>query len=195
MNLFDLVAPLYERLIRPPDPAVLTELLALPTDGWLLDAGGGTGRVAARLASLTGGVVVSDKSARMLAQARRDHALTTVRAHAEKLPFRDGQFGRILVVDALHHFASAEAAIVELTRTLAPGGRLVIEEPDITQWRIKVLAVAERVALMRSRFLSPERIQSLAAAEGLVSRIERDRTTAWVVADKPVPGGERSESC
>ena len=185
MNLFDLVAPLYERLIRPPDPAVLSELLALPTDGWLLDAGGGTGRVAARLATLTGGVVVSDESARMLAQARRDHGLTTVRAHAERLPFCDGQFGRILVVDALHHFASAETAIVELARVLSPGGRLVIEEPNIHAAAIKRLAVLEKLALMRSRFLPPEQIQALVTAEGLVSRIERDGTTAWVVADKP----------
>ncbi len=185
MNLFDLVAPLYERLIPPPDPAVLAELLGLPAETRLLDAGGGTGRVSARLAPLTAGVVVSDESARMLAQARRDHRLPAVRAHAEGLPYADGLFGRILVVDALHHFRSAEEAIVELARVLAPGGRLVIEEPNIHAGAIKRLALLEKLALMRSRFLSPERISELVVAQGLAARMVHDGHTVWVVGDKP----------
>jgi len=61
----------------------------------------------------------------------------------------------------------------------------VIEEPNIHAAAIKRLAILEKLALMRSRFLPPEQIQALVTAEGLVSRIERDGTTAWVVADKP----------
>lgn len=185
MSLFDLVAPFYERLIRPPDFRILADLLGLPADTWLLDAGGGTGRVSAALAPLTAGVVVSDLSFRMLAQARHTRGMAAVRARAEHLPFQSGHFGRILVVDALHHFCSAEAAIVDLARVLAAGGRLVIEEPNIEVGAIKVLALAEKLALMRSRFLPPDRIRELAAAEGLDARVIRDGHTAWVTADKP----------
>jgi len=185
MSLFDLIAPIYERVIRPPDPRILADLLGLPAEISLLDAGGGTGRVAAALAPLASQVIVSDLSARMLSEARNTHGLVTVRSHAEHLPFPNGRFGRILVVDALHHFCRAEEAIPELARVLAPGGRLVIEEPNIEEWSVKVLAVAEKAALMRSRFLRPDRIRDLAANEGLDARTIRDGHTAWIVADKP----------
>jgi len=185
MSHFDLLAPFYERVIRPPDPRILAELLELPAETTLLDAGGGTGRVAAVLASLVKDIVVSDLSAHMLAEARDTHGLVAVQAHAEHLPFPTGHFGRILVVDALHHFCQAEEAIVELARVLAPGGRMVIEEPNIEEWSVKVLAVAEKLALMRSHILRPDRIRALAAAEGLEAHTIRDGYTAWIVAAKP----------
>jgi len=58
LDHFDILAPVYDRLIGPPDPARLTALLRLPTDGWLLDAGGGTGRVAAGLRPFVGGLII-----------------------------------------------------------------------------------------------------------------------------------------
>jgi hypothetical protein len=39
-------------------------------------------------------------------------------------------------------------------RVLHPGGRLVIEEPDIRLWGVKLASLAERLLLMRSRFTS-----------------------------------------
>ena len=45
---FDFIAPLYDRIVRLPVSSRLCELLKLPTDGILLDAGGGTGRVSSR---------------------------------------------------------------------------------------------------------------------------------------------------
>jgi len=49
---FDFIAPLYDRIVRLPVSSRLCELLKLPTDGILLDAGGGTGRVSSRLRSV-----------------------------------------------------------------------------------------------------------------------------------------------
>ena len=46
---FDFLAPIYDRVIRAPGESPLLELLSPPSPGWLLDAGGGTGRVAAAL--------------------------------------------------------------------------------------------------------------------------------------------------
>jgi ubiquinone/menaquinone biosynthesis C-methylase UbiE len=54
LDHFDRLAPLYDRVIGPPNPARLQTLLDLPTPGRLLDAGGGTGRVTAQLRSLRG---------------------------------------------------------------------------------------------------------------------------------------------
>jgi len=91
-----------------------------------------------------------------------------------------------VVVDALHHFADQRAAIGELLRVLKPGGRLVIEEPDINRFAVKFVALAERLALMRSHFFAPTDICAMVVAYGAPARIESDHGfAAWVLAEKP----------
>jgi demethylmenaquinone methyltransferase/2-methoxy-6-polyprenyl-1,4-benzoquinol methylase len=181
---FDFLASFYERVIPPPDPAELTDLLRLPTAGIMLDAGGGTGRVSAALRGLVGTMVVSDLSHNMLRQAAAKGGLDPVRAHAEGLPFPDHSFDRVLVVDALHHFCDQRDALSDLLRVLKPGGRLVIEEPDNTRFAVKLVALAERLALMRSKFYSPEAIGDMIADHGHTAEILRDdKFRAWLVVD------------
>ena len=151
LDHFDLIASIYDRLIGPPNTERLRQLLNLPTDGWLLDGGGGTGRVSSHLNGLAGHVVVSDLSHRMLKKAR-EKKVRPVRAHVEHLPFTDEFFDRVLVVDALHHFCDQREAIEDLLRVLKPGGRLVIEEPDLNHKGVKMLALVEKMLLMRSHF-------------------------------------------
>jgi demethylmenaquinone methyltransferase/2-methoxy-6-polyprenyl-1,4-benzoquinol methylase len=182
---FDFLASIYDRLIPPPDPERLARLLRLPAEGWLLDAGGGTGRVSAALFGLADHTVVSDLSPKMLRQAAAKRGLLPLRAQAERLPFPDASIDRVLVVDALHHFRDQRDAVADLVRVLRPGGRLVIEEPDLTRFAVKLVAVAEKLALMRSRFYTPEAIAEMVAASGITPSIERDGGfAAWVVADK-----------
>ena len=183
---FDRLAWLYDRVIRPPDPEGLSRVLGLPVEGAVLEAGGGTARVAARLSDAAGRMVVCDLSLPMLKQAGTKDGLWTVQAPVEHLPFADGTFDRVLVVDALHHFGDQGAAMDELVRVLSPGGRLVVEEPDINSFAVKLVAAGERLALMGSRFLPPARIRAPASARGCAARVERkDRFVAWIVADKP----------
>ncbi len=182
---FDLLARSYDRLIPPPAPERLANLLGLPTSGWLLDMGGGTGRVAATLRPMVGRLVISDLSVPMLTQAVAKGIACAVQAEAEGLPFPDGHFERILVVDALHHFADQRRAIGELLRVLHPGGRLVIEEPDIGQIPVKAMALAEKLALMGSRFYAPDQIAAMAARDGFTVAVEHDRRfSAWVIVDR-----------
>ena len=190
---FDRLAWLYDRVIRPPDPAGLVRVLGLPTPGAMLEAGGGTARVAAELGGMAGRMVVSDLSLPMLKRAGEKDGLWTVQAPVESLPFAGAVFDRVLVVDALHHFADQEAALTELVRVLRPGGRLLIEEPDIHTAAVKVVAMMEKLTLMGSRFLPPEAIRSLLAARGCEARVERkDRFVAWVVAVKQMQGPRMS---
>ena len=182
---FGLLAPFYDRFIGPPDSEQLQQLLRLPTDGAVLDVGGGTGRVSQTLERLVGTLVVSDESVAMLRQARAKALCCPAAGEAERLPFATGSFERVLVVDALHHFADQRRAIAEMERVLRPGGRLVIEEPDLNRLPVKLVAVAEKVALMRSRFFYPHEIGRMMAACGLRPTIEGDgRFAAWIVGDK-----------
>jgi ubiquinone/menaquinone biosynthesis C-methylase UbiE len=105
----------------------------------------------------------------------------------ERLPFADATFDRIVAVDAFHHFADQRAAIAEMWRVLSPRGRLVIEEMNIDTLRIKVVAFAERVALMQSCFYSPRAMGQMLQAAGAQVEIHSDRAaTVWVVAHKAV---------
>ncbi len=181
---FDALAPLYDRLIGPPDPARLRALLDLPTTGWVLDAGGGTGRIAAQLRALAGNLVLLDRSLPMLRQAQ-GKSLWPIQGDVTRLPFPHAYFDRIAVVDALHHFADQRATIGELLRVLRPGGRLVIEEPDIARVAVKLVALAERLALMGSHFSTPTEICAMVVAHGAQARIASDGGfAAWVVAEK-----------
>jgi demethylmenaquinone methyltransferase/2-methoxy-6-polyprenyl-1,4-benzoquinol methylase len=182
---FRLLAPLYDRIIPPPDAERLQEVLDLPVQGKLLDVGGGTGRVSDQLRRLVRGIVISDESQAMLRQAQDKGLRCAVSSGAEWLPFAGETFDRVLVVDALHHFADQRRAIGELVRVLKPGGRLVIEEPDLSRLMVKFVAVAEKVALMRSHFLYPHEIGALITACGLQYDIMTDaQFTAGIIANK-----------
>jgi len=198
LDHFGLLAPIYDRVIRPPDVERLCHLLELPAPVRMLDAGGGTGRVSLQLRSLVGELVVSDLSLPMLKQARTKGSLRPVQAHAESLPFLDESFDRVLAVDALHHFCDQRDAVRDLLRVLKAGGLLVIEEPDLSRFTVKLMSLAEKVALMRSHFHHPGEIKEMIAAHGLSARIVRDgKFTVWVVVDKPVwqeGAGERPSS-
>lgn len=181
---FEFIAPFYERFIPLREPEQMIELLGLPVDGPLLDAGGGTGRVSQALKRILPQVVVVDLSHGMLQQAVARHDLQSVRSHTEFLPFPDQTFSRVIMVDALHHVCSHEQTASELWRVLRPGGRLIIEEPDVRVFSVKLVALAEKLALMRSHFISPPRIMALFPSEGAVKYIQQEGFNAWVIVDK-----------
>lgn len=186
---FDLAAPFYDRFIHPGDRRRLRELLdlppgAAPAQGWMLDAAGGTGRHAAHFLPLVERLVVCDLSAPMLRMAKEKGCPHPARAGVHHLPFPDNCFERVLVVDAFHHFGDQPGAARELARVLRPGGRLVIEEPDIRRAGVKLIALAELVFLMGSRFRTPAWVRDQLAAAGLEARVETEGPTAWIIATK-----------
>jgi ubiquinone/menaquinone biosynthesis C-methylase UbiE len=183
LDHFGVIAPIYARATYS-SLEKMREVAELPVSGRLLDIGGGTGRVASVLRDLVDEVIVSDISMGMLKRA----ALSTLKpicCYSESLPFPSNSFERVIMVDALHHVVDQSATAREMYRVLKPGGLLVIEEPDIHKFGVKLIALAEKLLLMRSHFLSPQQIASLFPSAKC--RIVTENNGAWIVVEKQQP--------
>ncbi|HEU0203022.1 MAG TPA: bifunctional demethylmenaquinone methyltransferase/2-methoxy-6-polyprenyl-1,4-benzoquinol methylase UbiE [Burkholderiaceae bacterium] len=102
----------------------------------VLDIAGGTGDLAlkfAREAGPSGQVWLTDINAAML-RAGRDRLLDAgvmipvAQCDAEKLPFRDASFDVVTVAFGLRNMTHKDAALAEMYRVLAPGGKLLVLE-------------------------------------------------------------------
>ena len=188
LDHFSFLAPFYDHVIHLESVEKIIASADLPITGPLLDVGGGTGRVSGALQGMASARIIADLSLGMLRQAAAKDGLQTICSHSEKLPFADETFGRIIMVDALHHVCDQTQTANELWRVLAPGGYLVIEEPDLRTVAIKLVALAEKLALMRSHFLAPSEIASLFDFPQADIRIETepDGFNAWVIVRKSV---------
>jgi SAM-dependent methyltransferase len=131
---YDWIVDEYERLTPPLFGALardLIDLIQLPTDALVLDAGTGTGVAAAAATAAMGpsGTVVGvDPSVPMLEVARR-RAPLLVAGVAPGLPFPDDTFDAVAANLVLSHFRDTPEGAAELVRVLRPGGRL-----GVTAW-------------------------------------------------------------
>jgi demethylmenaquinone methyltransferase/2-methoxy-6-polyprenyl-1,4-benzoquinol methylase len=159
---FDILAPIYDNFIKAKPPETLTTLADLSSSVRLLDAGGGTGRISQYFEPLVNQVILADPM----------------------LPFPDKSFDRIIMVDALHHVCDQSKTALEFWRVLKPAGKIVIEEPDIHTWGVKLLALAEKLVLMRSHFLSGREIDDLFSSLPAEIKIHSEDHFVWVVITK-----------
>jgi ubiquinone/menaquinone biosynthesis C-methylase UbiE len=183
---FDWLAPHYDRLISSSHREIWMRLLDPEPGSLMLDAGGGTGRVVERMDCSWCRVIVADASIKMLRQAADKPGLAALQSFTENLPFPSNSIDRIIMVDALHHVVNQAVTISELFRILKPGGILVIEEPDMRHFRVKLIALAEKLALMRSHFLSPQKIGSLFQELPAKVSIEYEDLNAFVIVRKSI---------
>ncbi|TLN03911.1 class I SAM-dependent methyltransferase [bacterium] len=176
---FGVIAPFTERMVLPPLPGPLLELLVLAPGMDVLDAGGGTARVATVAAHAGARLTVAD-----LTQAAA-HKAARSRAAGERLPFPDASFDRVLMVDALHRIRNQQQAVKELFRVLRPAGRLLIEEPDVDQFGVKLLALGEKLLHFHSHFLSRKGILALFSnAPSARVTLRCEDSMLWLLVEK-----------
>ena len=102
----------------------------------VLDIAGGTGDLARAFAQRVGAagrVVLTDINEAMLRTGRdrlldEGLVLPTAACDAERLPFADGSFDLVSVAFGLRNMTHKEAALIEMSRVLRPGGRLLVLE-------------------------------------------------------------------
>lgn len=125
--------------------AEMLDALRLGPGERIADVGCGTGEDAVAAAGAAQGIfaVGYDLSSAHVAEARRRHANTPAAflvADARSLPIADQSLDACLVERTLQHVADPGRAVMEIARSLRPGGRLVISEPD---WESCVVAGAD----------------------------------------------------
>jgi SAM-dependent methyltransferase len=153
--------------------------------GDLLEIGGGSGAMAARLLATLPGVrmtvidydeaMVNVSRARLAAFADR---VTVRQADATELPFPDNRFDAVLSFIMLHHVINWEAALGEAVRVLRPGGVLVgydLAATRIAHWLHQDEATRHRLATsdqLRDRLseLPVEAVKLRLGLAGLVVR-------------------------
>jgi len=181
---FDLISPLYDLIFGRRIDHEIVGFADVHDQHSLLDVGGGTGRVSVLFKKKLKNVFILDSSINMLREAQLK-GIDTINSNSEKLPFADGSFQRVIIVDALHHVKNQKETLAEMWRVLAKDGKMIIEEPDINNFVVKLIAFGEKIMLMRSHFIAPERIAEMGNfGDNAQIEINKQKGIAWIVITK-----------
>lgn len=167
----------YERFFVPaigrPVAELMLSIAALRPGERVLDVGCGTGvvtRLAAERVGPNGAVAGLDVNPGMLAVARSvtppDRAIEWHEASAESMPLPDGAFDAVLCPLSLQFVPDRPAALREVRRVLAPGGRLILSVPGPAAPMFEFLAEA------MGRHVAPEAVGFVLAVFALHDETE-----------------------
>ena len=183
-----------ERLVELP-PEKVVALLDLRGDETVVDYGAGTGMYTVPIAAALprGRVLAVDEheellsyiDAKLAAAGLPAGRVTKVQTTENRVPLEDGTADRVFLLNVLHHIWDEPAALGEILRLLAPGGRLVVV--DFAQ-------MDRPVGPPNDHVLSLDEARATVAGMGLRERSvdqpgEIGRYQIAIVAEKPL-GGE-----
>jgi SAM-dependent methyltransferase len=138
--------PLHYRLLRRFEVS-RTDAAAALLDGGeaLLDVGCSDGELVARVAGRYRRTVAADIAPAAVAAAARRHgeAARWICLDASRtLPFADSSFSTVVSLSTLQYLFDPSAFLAEVHRVLAPGGRLLVETPNMAYLpqRLRLLA-------------------------------------------------------
>lgn len=118
-----------------PTITAVVELARVQDAAVVLDLGCGTGSALRHAATLNSDarLIGVDPMRVMLQRARGAGGPIEYRlGTAAEIPAEDASVSLVLAINTLHHWGDIEAGAAEVRRILAPGGRLVIADEDVT---------------------------------------------------------------
>ena len=146
----------------------------------VLDIGGGTGKIMSWIAPQVKRTVVLDPSPGMIEQCQK-RGIECVLGKAETIPFPDHTFDLIMMNDVFHHIGDKEKAISEISRVLAPGGSVVIEEFNPRTVRGFGVVLLEKTLRLGSTFYTPDQFKTLWQKFGFSSTMLKTYTGRYIL--------------
>lgn len=188
MNIFDYIAPYYDRVfhrVQQKQKDTLLREVAITPGIKVLDIGGGTGKLACQFVKEGAEVTMVDKSQGMLNTAKGRCEMDWVEALAENLPFAAESFDLVVSVDALHHFQEREEALMEMVRVLKRNGSIAILDLERQYWFTRLICLGERLIGEKSVFYNAFELEEIFREQGLeVQVIRPSRLEFLVIARK-----------
>jgi SAM-dependent methyltransferase len=124
---------LFEKsLLKQAKLAEIAGLIGKMADGqtWL-DLGGDNGVISYHLRHLGGTWHSADLDEKTVASIRRLVGERVYQVEGARLPFEDGMFDGVVVIDMLEHLQNDAQLIAECHRVLKPAGRLIVNVPHL----------------------------------------------------------------
>jgi SAM-dependent methyltransferase len=119
--------------------AEITAMLGPTTGLRCLDLGSDNGVVSLMLRKSGGDWASADLTEEAVASIRGLVGSDVHRVDSSALPFLDGEFDRVVVVDMLEHAPDEGAFVSELARVTKPDGRLIVNTPHLKKTALKRL--------------------------------------------------------
>lgn len=108
----------------------------------ILELGGGLGEFS-RILKNSGfqDIIFADGSSECVQKAKSEGFTAILCNFNEKLPFEDGVFDGIFILEVVEHVELAENLLKEIKRILKDDGWMIISTPNVAYWKFRIYAL------------------------------------------------------